>query len=163
MELIIIAAMDKNKVIGKDGKIPWHCSDELRKAELKHFRKTTISSAVIMGRKTCESIGRPLSNRLNVVLSKTQPEIVGVIVKESFIEAISYCEMREYDKAFVIGGGSVYREALPLASKMILTEIPGDYAGDTYFPEWNKSEWQETNINKRELFDIITYTRIKKE
>jgi len=159
MKIIIIAAIAENRVIGNKGGIPWHSSDEMRRAELKHFKETTNGHAVIMGRSTYQSIGRPLPNRLNIVLSRNTTEIDGVHVCKSIQEAIDYCKSQGYEKIFMLGGSSVFRESLPIATEIILTEIPGKYEGDTFFPEWSKDNWIETNRDKREFFTIVTYVR----
>ena len=117
MKISLIAAFAKERVIGKEGKIPW-----VLKEDLKHFRNKTEGCSVVMGRKTYESIGRPLSNRLNIVMTRTPKKINGVtevINKERAIEIASTFS----EEIFIIGGERIYEEFLPLASKMYLTEI----------------------------------------
>ena len=159
MEIIIIAAIDRNRVIGKEGVIPWHSFDELRKQELKHFRDTTIGHPVIMGRTTYESIGKPLENRLNIVLSRTLSDIEGVYVHDSFEKSLEACDTQGYDRVFVIGGQQVYEKALTVATKMLITEIPVEYDGDTYFPQWSEEDWEEEHRMSGGLFDIVMYGR----
>ncbi len=140
MKTIIIAAMPQNRVIGREGRIPWHDS-----ADLKFFRRTTTGHAVIMGRRTCESIGKLLPDRQNVVITRSSqyPAPQGVEVVHSLGEALDSCRRRDQSKAFIIGGGQIYALALPLAEEMIITQIDGDdIVGDTYFPEWSPTEWQ---------------------
>jgi len=157
MEISIIATVSKNRVISKDGSIPWHSSDELRREELKHFKRTTIGKSVIMGRGTYESIGKPLEHRLNVVLSNTLPEIDGIKVCRSFNEAVHYCKYQGYEKAFVIGGRRAFEEAIPFTNNMVLTEIRGEYDGDTFFPAWSDEDWSRGCTYKYKLFDVVTY------
>ena len=125
----LIAAMAANRVIGKDGVIPWRLPDDLAR-----FRTITLAHPVIMGRKTFEAIGRPLPGRRNIVLSRRAeyaPE--GVLVARSLAEALALAG--DAAEIFVCGGGEVYREALPLADRIHLTLIHRDYPGDAVFPE----------------------------
>lgn len=135
-EIIIIAAVaEKNRVIGKDGKLPWHISEDL-----KRFKRLTLGNAVIMGRKTFESIvarlGKPLPERRNLVLtsSKTYPDFPEVEVFNS-IEA-AFAAAANDSKVFVIGGEKVFAKALELADRLELTIVAGDYDGDAFFPEY---------------------------
>ncbi len=132
----IIVAMDKNRVIGKDGKIPWHLPNDL-----KHFRELTMGHVIIMGRKTFESIGKPLPGRVNVVLTRQKnyaPQ--GVVVHHSLEDALSV--FADSPKVFIIGGAEIYREALPLMDKLYVTEINAViWQGDTYFPEIDNKIW----------------------
>ena len=157
MKIIIIAAMPNNRVIGREGRIPWHDS-----ADLKFFRRTTTGHAVIMGRRTCESIGKPLPDRQNVVITRRSdyraPQ--GVEVVHSLDEALESCRRRDQSKAFIIGGGQVYALALPIAEEMIITHIDGDaIVGDTYFPEWDPSEWQDDGPVDLAFPQAIRYRR----
>jgi len=141
MKTIIIAAMPPNRVIGRQGRIPWHDS-----ADLKFFKRTTTGHAVIMGRITHDSIGKPLLDRQNVVITRRRDYTAspGVEVVHSLDEALDACRRRDQSKAFIIGGGQVYALALPIAEEMIITHIDSDdIVGDTYFPEWSPTEWQE--------------------
>ncbi|HIK01643.1 TPA: dihydrofolate reductase [archaeon] len=152
-EIIIIAALAKNRVIGKDQSLPWNLPEDL-----KYFKETTIGNAVIMGRRTFESIGggKALPERLNIILSRSLHEIDGSYVSRSLEEAVQLCEDKGYNKIFIIGGSSVYAEALGRATKMILSEIPEEYDGNVFFPEFGE-EWKEVSRDKREGFDIVTY------
>jgi dihydrofolate reductase len=158
METIIIAAVAKNGVIGDRGRIPWHLPEDFR-----HFKRTTTGHAVIMGRRTYESIGRPLPGRLNIVLSrgmKAAPDSP-VIVRPSLEEALRHCRQKGIAKAFIIGGGSVYKEVMErqLADTLIITEVKQEYEGDTLFPEIRPEEWQEERRDRGGGFDIVTYRR----
>ena len=129
MIITLIAAMAENRVIGRNGAIPWHLADDLAR-----FRAITMGHPLIMGRKTFDAIGRPLPGRLNIVLTRNvqfAPE--GVIVARSLTEALELAGAA--GEVFVCGGGEVYREALPLADRIHLTLVRGPYEGDTTFPK----------------------------
>ena len=131
--LILIAAQSKNRVIGKENKLLWSLP-----ADMKHFRDTTKGSVVIMGRKTYESIGRPLPNRINIVISSNKNLLIdGCIVVDSIKKAIR--KAGSNSDVFIIGGGEIYKQCMPLADKIILTEIDKEFEGDAYFPEIDKS------------------------
>ena len=133
----IIAAMTKEKhTIGKNNWLPWDIPDELQ-----HFRKTTSGGTVIMGRKTYSSIGRLMPKRHNIIVTR-QPglKIEGADVCHSVPEAIALAKKDGKD-IWIIGGAEIYREAIPLTEKMYLSYIQKEYEGDTYFPTWNKEEW----------------------
>ncbi len=133
----IIAAMAKNRVIGSGGAIPWHLPNELQL-----FKRVTVGHHIIMGRKTYESIGRLLPGRATVIVTR-QPgyRAPGARVVHSLEEAIAACNGD--DEVFVIGGGELYRAALPLADRIYLTTVDAEPAGDTYMPEFDLAEWQE--------------------
>ena len=138
--LALIAIVAANGVIGRNGTMPWHVS-----ADLKYFKALTSGKRIIMGRRTWESFPKPLLNREHVVVSSQQlvvPE--GVHVVRSLTEALALPEHGE-TPVFVIGGNAMYREALPLADDLYLTEIEADVAGDTYFPEWDRSQFLEVS------------------
>jgi len=121
----IIVAMDKNRVIGKDNKLLWRQS-----ADLKRFKALTTDKTVVMGRKTYDSIGRPLPNRRNIVITRQDIEIPGCEVVHSLEEAISL-----NDEIFILGGGEIYKKSIILADRIFLTRIFANLEGDTYFPE----------------------------
>lgn len=152
MELVIIAGVAANGVIGKDGGLPWNLPEDL-----KHFKRTTRGHAVIMGRKTFESIGRPLPKRQNIIVSRTMAP-GGYDVAGSLDEAVTIAKSRGHEKAFVIGGARLYAEALSRADTMILSELHDEHEGDVTFPAFG-SEWRETGREAREAFDIVTYRR----
>ena len=116
MTLSLIVAITKNNVIGKDNQMPWHLP-----ADLAWFRKNTTGKPVIMGRKTFESIGRPLPKRTNIILSRTPYEHEGVIWKENFESAVDF--VKEFDEIMLIGGGELFKQYLPKADKLYLTQI----------------------------------------
>ena len=128
--LALIVAVARNGVIGKDGALPWHMSEDL-----KHFKKTTHGHAVIMGRKTHDSIGRPLPKRRNIVVTRqTGTLFPGCEAAHSLDEAIAVARTTD-ECPFIIGGASLYEEALPIATELHLTTIDEDVDGDTYFPK----------------------------
>lgn len=135
--LELVAAVAKNGVIGRQGQLPWHLPDDL-----KFFKSLTLGHPVIMGRRTYESIGKPLPGRKSIVVSTTwsQPPAEGVIVARSLEEAARAAG--DGDKAFVIGGGVLYAAALPVARVMHLTELDEAVQGDAYFPEFDRSAWR---------------------
>jgi dihydrofolate reductase len=135
MRIAMIAAMANNRVIGKDNKMPWHLPEDLR-----HFKAMTLSKPVVMGRKTFESIGRPLPGRHNIVISRdSQLSFEGVSCVTSFDEAITIAG--DCDEIVVIGGGQLYQQILPKADVLYLTFIDVDVDGDTVFPDWDDGSW----------------------
>ena len=133
--LTLIAAVARNGVIGDRNTLLWHISEDL-----KHFKTLTTGHPVVMGRKTWESLGRPLPNRVNVVITRQSIEIPGCRVVHSLDEAVALFGADE--ELFVIGGAQIYAEALPRAGRFFLTRVFHDYEGDTRFPAWNESEWR---------------------
>lgn len=130
--------MAKNRAIGLDGRMPWHIP-----AELQHFKAATMGKAIVMGRKTWESIGRPLPGRQNIVVTRNSGFIVnGADVVTSLDEAL---QISQSDESMVIGGGELYALALPLAQRMILTLIELEPEADTWFPEWRINHWRQTS------------------
>ena len=134
MSLSLIVAMTKNRVIGKDNQMRW----DLR-ADLAWFRQNTTGKPVIMGRKTFESIGRPLPKRTNIVLSRQPFEYDGVIWKDSLESAVDF--VRDSKEIMLIGGGQLFNEYLSKADRLYLTEIQTELDGDTFFPSINWDEW----------------------
>ncbi len=139
MIISLIAAMDRRRVIGRGNALPWTMP-----ADLKHFRELTRGKPVIMGRKTFESIGRPLPDRINIVITRDPAyRADGCIVAHSPAAAVAAAG--DTPEIMVIGGEHIFREFLPLAQKMYLTLIDADIGGDTFFPEWNPDQWRETS------------------
>lgn len=136
MKISLVVAMGENRVIGVDNRMPWHLS-----ADLKRFRRITWGKPLIMGRKTHESIGRPLPGRKNIVLTgDPNYRAEGCTVVHSAEEALRETEGEE---AMVIGGSAVYRAFLPRADRLYLTLIHREFAGDTFFPEFDRTTWRE--------------------
>jgi len=138
----MMLAMDKNKLIGKDNDMPWHIP-----GEQAYFKQVTMGKPIIMGRKTYESIGRPLPGRANIVVTRN-PEwsADGVVVVSSLSEAIDLAAQlagEEVDEVMIIGGATLCREAMPITERVYLTYIDYAYEGDTYFDSFNWSDWQE--------------------
>lgn len=134
----IIVAVSANGVIGDNNSLLWHISEDLR-----NFKRITSGHPVIMGRKTFESLGRPLPNRTNVVVSRTATAIDGCRVAASLDEAIAMFSADE--EAFIIGGAQIYAQALDAADKIYITRVGRDYEGDTSFPEWDATRWRLTS------------------
>ena len=160
MEIILIAAVSKDKVIGKQGGIPWKI-----KEDLSFFKERTLNSPIIMGRTTYNSIGHPLPNRLNIVMTRSEKHTEGVTEVSSVKKAIETAsKSKDSSKVYVIGGENIYKEFLPIAHRMIITEVQLDIqGGDTFFPEWSIREWQEQSRDQREengiKFSFVEYTR----
>ena len=147
--LALIAAVARNGVIGKDGSLPWHVSEDL-----KHFKKTTSGHAIIMGRKMYESIGRPLPKRRNIVVTRqADAEFLGCEAALSLDKAISLAR-RTDPCPFIIGGASLYEEALPIATELHLTTIDEDIEGDTYFPR-DLSAFEEVESQRGETPGVV--------
>jgi dihydrofolate reductase len=158
--ITLIAAMGKNHAIGLDGAMPWHLPDELQ-----HFKQATMGKAILMGRKTWQSIGRPLPGRQNIVISRNPSfSATGAAVAGSLSNAI---EIAEVDEIMVIGGGQLYTLALPLAQRMLLTLIDIEPSADTWFPKWESGQWKQVKEQhfqadeKNKLaYRIVELTRI---
>jgi len=134
--LSIIAAMDRNRLIGNNNELPWHLP-----ADLKHFRETTMGKPIIMGRKTWESLGRALPGRTNIVITRnTGYKAEGATVVHSLDDAIHAAG--DVDEAMIIGGANLYAQALPKADRLYLTEVDGEFEGDAWFPAIDESRWR---------------------
>ena len=157
--IYLVAAVAANGIIGVNGRLPWHFPEELR-----HFKRLTMGHPLIMGRRTWESLGRPLPGRENIVVTRTPGyEAPGAAVASSLNGAIALCAGEPV--AFVIGGTQLFEAALPLARGLVLTEIQRDYAGDTWFPAYDRSQWRETQREAHTAadgtrFDYVLYERI---
>ncbi len=159
--LAIIAALDRNRVIGCDGRLPWRLSEDL-----KRFKQLTLGHPVIMGRKTYESIlsaiGKPLPQRETIVVtSRVGYMAPGCRVAASFEQALSLAAGKA--EVFVIGGAQIYAIALPLARRLYLTEIDAEFAGDAFFPAFDRQLWQERTRESRQEgglhYDFVLYER----
>ncbi len=143
IDLVLVVARARNGVIGVDGRLPWHLP-----ADLRRFKALTVGKPVIMGRKTFESIGKPLPGRHNIVLTGTADwHAEGVTVASNLAEAIAAAGLDPRARAseiMVIGGARVYAEALPSATRLELTEVDAAPAGDTHFPPLDPARWRET-------------------
>ena len=156
--VVLVAAVAANGIIGASGRLPWHIPEEL-----KHFKKLTLGQPVIMGRRTWESLKGPLPQRENIVVTRTPGyEAPGAAVAASLEAALALCAGEPV--AFVIGGTQLFKESLPIAAGMVLTEIRRDYEGDTWFPAWDRSQWKETQREAHTAgdgtrFDFVLYER----
>ncbi len=144
MKISIIAAMGINRVIGKDGKLPWHLP-----ADLQRFKELTMNHVMIMGRKTFESIGKVLPGRISVVITSNKDFVVGENCghAESLSMAIETFRHTLIDEIFIIGGGQIYREAVSLADRMYITLIVENFVGDTFFPDVDWDDWELVGRN----------------
>ncbi|MEA1987453.1 MAG: dihydrofolate reductase [Candidatus Marinimicrobia bacterium] len=156
MKKIIIVATTKDNVIGKDNKIPWHISEDL-----KLFKKYTIHNTIIMGRKTFESIGKALPKRDNIVVSSKLKTDADVKVCKTFDEAVEFAESLEKD-IFFIGGYGIYKDALKIADHIYLSLVKDDYSGNVYFPKYNNKDWIEIDSEDFEKFIFTKYKKINK-
>ena len=135
----ILVAMARNRVIGKEGQLPWHLS-----ADLKRFKQLTMGHHIVMGRKTWESIGRLLPGREHVIISRqTGYAVPGAKVVRSLDAALA--EAQDDREVFIIGGGEIYALALPVTDRILLTEIDRDFDGDAWFPQLPEGAWKETD------------------
>lgn len=152
MNLSLIAAVASNKVIGAGNQLPWHLPEDL-----KNFRRRTMGKPILMGRKTFDSLGRVLPGRINVVVTRNpRYRPPGCEVFSNIPEALQ--AFAKHDEVMVIGGGSFYEQLLPKASRLYLTMIEKDFAGDVYFPTIDSSQWQEKS---REDLEQLTEPFLK--
>jgi dihydrofolate reductase len=164
-KISIIAAVADNYAIGKANNLPWHLP-----ADLKHFRQLTTGHAIVMGKRTFESLPKgPLSNRKNIVLTSVMSEGVneGYFEADSLEDAVYLCEHEE--KVFIIGGATVYKQSVNKVDTMYITWIHNDFSADTYFPEIDFNEWKEVNREDHNpdeqnlySYSFVKYERIKK-
>ncbi len=155
MRVSFIVAKSENNVIGKDNKLPWHLKDDLQ-----HFKKITMGHHMVMGRKTFESIGKPLPGRMSLVLS-SEPKAVQdqVVWFQSIWRAIKFAERAGESELFVIGGANVFKSALSVCDRIYLTEIHAQVEGDVFFPQLSLKNWkllseQKHSKNKDNDFDF---------
>jgi dihydrofolate reductase len=154
--IYLVAAVAANGIIGVDGHLPWHLPEDL-----KHFKRLTLGHPVIMGRKTWESLGKALPGRDNIVVTRRAGyDAPGASVANSLEAALALCTGEPV--AFVIGGEGLFKESLPVAAGLVLTEIQRDYEGDTRFPAYDRSRWRETQREAHTAangvrFDFVLY------
>lgn len=159
-QLTLIVARARNGVIGANGTLPWRLPEDLA-----HFKRTTMGHPIVMGRKTWESIGRPLPGRRNIVVSRrVQLAVAGTEVAPSLDAALALCAGA--GEVFVIGGAQLYREALPRAQRLVVTEIDADFEGDTLWDALDPGQWQVTarehrppTVERPFALDFVTYER----
>jgi dihydrofolate reductase len=157
----IIAAMDRNRLIGNKNQLPWHLP-----ADFAHFKSVTMGKPVIMGRKTFESIGKPLPGRTNIVLSK-DPDTAfeGVECVSSFTDALA--KVPDAEEVMVIGGSTIYEMLLPQVHRMYFTYVDAEFEGDAWFPEYDEKKWHETEsvarpADEKNRYDCLFVTLEKK-
>jgi len=140
LDIVLVVAKSENNVIGVDGDLPWKIS-----ADLKHFKSVTMGYPIIMGRKTWDSIGRPLPGRRNIVITRRDDLVIdGVDVVKSIDAALDLCRDDNAAKAMIVGGGQIYADIMEQSDVIELTEIHTQIDGDTFFPAINPEDWTET-------------------
>jgi len=167
MKVSLIVAVSRNGVIGIDNQLPWHLPEDL-----KYFKSVTMGKPIIMGRKTFDSIGRPLPGRTNIVITRDSSwQAEGVEVAQTLVQAMTLgklaCARADADEAMVIGGEQIYRMTLPAADRLYLTEVQAEVEGDAFFPEFDTSDWRQVSERLPEVTDthpyrFIVLERIKK-
>jgi dihydrofolate reductase len=167
MLISLIVAHSSNRVIGIDGQLPWHIPDDL-----KYFKAITIGKPIIMGRKTFDSIGKPLPGRLNIIITKnTDLSIEECVVVNNLEAAISEAKNffktqdTEQEEIFIIGGAQIFKQSMEFVNKIYITEVHADYAGDVFFDELSDNDWIEVSRdlhdseNDKIPFSFVTYKK----
>jgi dihydrofolate reductase len=157
MIVSLIVAMADNRVIGRNNELPWHLPEDL-----KYFKRVTMGKPVVMGRKTFESIGKPLPGRDNIVITRNSTyQAEGIYVVHTIEEAIALCEQLSQengnDELMVIGGAEIYTQSLPHANRLYLTRVHADVDGDAWFPEFDENEWQEISAERHSASEQNPY------
>lgn len=153
MVVSIITAISDNNVIGDDNRIPWHLP-----VDFKYFKEKTLNHHIIMGRKTYESIGKPLPNRTNIIITTDlNYKADGCIICHSLTEALYLSKLE--DEVFIIGGSQIYKQSLDIADKMYITRVHGNFEGNILFPYYQKEEWtlissEFVKSNEKNLYDV---------
>ena len=158
MRIVIIVAIAKNGVIGKvNGEMPWHV-----KEDFQHFKKTTMGFPIIMGRKSFESMGKPLPGRENIIVTRNtnlKYDFDGIKILYSLQDAVDYSKSLNKDKIFITGGGEIYNQSISFADEMIISHMKFDVVGDVKFPDFNVEDWKIISREEKEEFEIVTYLR----
>jgi dihydrofolate reductase len=141
----IITAYDQNRLIGNDSSLPWHIP-----ADLKYFKQLTEGRIVVMGRKTFESLGKPLPNRINIVLTNNKESFYsrGCLVFDSLYALLNFIDIFSDEEVFIIGGSSIYSQFLPYVNRLYVTKIEHEFEGNTYFPDFNEDDWKMISSTK---------------
>lgn len=157
--LTLIAAVARNGTIGRDNTLPWRIPEDLQR-----FKALTLGHPVIMGRKTWDSLGRPLPGRLNMVISRDPAYLAtGATTVTSLHQAIAQATAQAPKEIFIMGGAEIYQLALPLAQRLQLTEIEADVDGDAHFPPFDRTNWRETLREARQTGDGLCYAFVTYE
>lgn len=159
MKKIIISAISLNNVIGLNNKIPWDNNEEL-----KHFKETTLNNAVLMGRKTYDSIGKPLPKRINLVISrdiKSNDKSSDLFYFTSISDALKYAENLEIEKTYIIGGSEIYSQMINKVDELLISCMRFEIEGDKYFPEISEKKWQLEKRSNYKSFAVEKYKKIK--
>lgn len=160
-KICLIVAYSENHAIGLNGDMPWRL-----KGDLAYFKKTTMGCPIIMGRKTRDSLGRPLPGRINIAISRDADYFAeGTVVLPSLEQSLEYANNNsDASKIFIIGGGPIYKQALPVADKVYATEIHKSFEADTFFPQLDKSQWTEVSRDPQPeenglAYDFVVYEK----
>ena len=160
MNISIVVAISENHVIGKDNKLLWHLPNDL-----KHFKEITTGHTIIMGRKTYESVGKPLPNRRNIIITRQAITIPGCEVVNSIEAALVLCA--DENEVFIVGGAEIHKQAIKLTDRIYLTVVHKEFEGDSFFPKINKDEWKEVSHEDHESdhknplpYSFITLERV---
>jgi len=149
MIVSVIAAMGKNRVIGKNNQMMWHLP-----LEYKYFKQATLNHCIITGRKNFEAMGRALPKRINIVITRQQDLVLdGCVVVNSLQEALEYAKNQGETEVFICGGGQIYQESIHLADKIYLTEVDYEEAGDVHFPDFDESLYEKKLIQSADASD----------
>lgn len=156
MPVTLVAAVARNGVIGRDGALPWHLPEDLRR-----FKSLTLGHVLVMGRRTFESIGRPLPGRTTIVVTRRPdwPAPEGVLVAPSLEAALARAAALD-DEVFLVGGAEIYRRGLEVADFLELTEVDAEPSGDTVFPAVDWSRWRQTGRTPGDGFTFVSYARL---
>lgn len=160
MQLNLIVAYARNRTIGRDNTLPWKLP-----GDLAHFKRTTLGCPIVMGRKTWDSLGRPLPGRRNIVITRDATKaLVGAEGFASLLQALE--AVKEAEQVFIIGGAQIYQQALPLVDRIVATEIQADIEGDAVFEPLDQAVWLETSrlpqpAENGLVYDLVEYHRLK--
>lgn len=156
--IVIIVAIAKNGVIGKaNGEMPWHI-----KEDFQHFKKTTMGFPIIMGRKSFESLGKPLPGRENIIVTRNtnlKYDFDGIKIFYSLQDAVDYSRSLNKEKVFITGGGEIYNQSISFADEMIISHMKFDVVGEVKFPDFNVDDWKIISRDEKDEFEIVTYLR----
>jgi dihydrofolate reductase len=160
MQLSLIVAYARNRIIGRDNTLPWKLP-----SDLAHFKRTTLGCPILMGRKTWDSLGRPLPGRRNIVLTRDATKALNGAECFSSL-ALALEAVKQAEEVFIIGGAQIYQEALPFAQRIVATEIQADIEGDASFAPLDKTAWQEISRSPQTpenglAYDLVEYHRLK--